>query len=326
MSASILFSRREALRTITGAAVGVIAAGAQISRGATSAVHWVPGLQLYTLGLTPKDDLAASFAAVAAIGYREVELPGHYDHTASDLRRLFDNAHLSCPAVHFAPRPIGGMWDLTGDLSRNVADLKTLGASRAVVPIPFMPDRIYNILQHPPAGFDEAAAGKLFASLTADDWKRAADLLNEKGAIFAKAGVRLAHHNHGLDFVPLPGGTCGYRMLVELTDPRLVDFELDIGWAVSAGQDLPSLFKLSGERIRLLHLKDTKRRGKHAHDLASTDIGTGIVKWNEVVDLVRHNRIEHMFVEQETPFATTPIDAAKVDYRFLTKLFSGGAA
>jgi sugar phosphate isomerase/epimerase len=105
-----------------------------------------------------------------------------------------------------------------------------------------------------------------------------------------------------------------------------VDFELDIGWAVSAGQDLRSLFKLSGERIRLVHLKDTKRPGKHAHDLASTDIGTGIVKWDEVRELVRRSRIEHMFVEQETPFATTPMDAAKVGYRFLTRLFSGGAA
>lgn len=311
---------------ITVAALGAVAAGGRLSWSATPGIHWVPGLQLYTLGLTPKDDLAASFKRVAAIGYREVELPGHYGRFASALRTLLDEARLTCPAVHIAPRPMAGMWDLDSDLSKVAADLKTLGADHAVISIPVMPDRVYNVLQHPPAGFNEEAAGKLFSSLEADDWKRTADLLNKTGRTLGKAGVRLAYHNHGFDFVPLPGGTDGYRMLVELTDPRLVDFELDVGWAVSARQDLRALFTLAGNRIRLLHLKDTKRLAKGAHDLASTDIGTGIVKWNEVVDLVRHSRIEHMFVEQETPFVTTPLDAAKVDYQFLTQLFSGGAS
>ena len=91
-----------------------------------------------------------------------------------------------------------------------------------------------------------------------------------------------------------------------------------------AGQNIRELFGLLGKRLRLLHLKDTKRKGRHPHDLASTDLGTGIVDWQEVRQLVRNSQIEHSFVEQETPFATTPMEAAKVDYRYLTQLFSGG--
>ena len=79
--------------------------------------------------------------------------------------------------------------------------------------------------------------------------------------------------------------------------------------------------------VTLLHLKDTKHVSKGVHDLASTDAGTGIVKWDELVELVRASRSEHMFVEQEEPFPTTPMDAARNDYAFLTRLFaSGGAA
>jgi len=318
------FSRRRALKTIAAAAVAC--AGMRtgwVAAAGTGAVRWAPGLQLYTLGLKAKDDIAAVFKQLAAIGYREVEFPGHYERSAADLRRALDAARLVAPAAHIAPRPAPGMWDFTGDLGKFAESLKVLGARYAVVPIPLLQDRIYDVIQHPPAGFDTAAVSRLFASLEADDWKRTADMLNEKGAALAEHGIRLAYHNHGVDFAPLPGDTNGLRTLIERTDPALVDFELDIGWAVSAKQELPALFGLFGKRLRLLHLKDTKRPSTSVMELASTDAGTGIVKWDELVGLVRGSRIEHMFVEQEEPFPTTPMDAVKVDYRFLTKLFAG---
>jgi sugar phosphate isomerase/epimerase len=289
-------------------------------------VRWVPGLQLYTLGLTAHDDIPGIFKQLAAMGYREVEFAGHYGRSAADLRRALDAAHLRAPAAHVSLLSSTSNWDLTGDASSLAASLDTLGATYAVLPMPLLPDRILNVLLHPPAGFDEAAAARVWASLEPDDWKRTADVLNEKGAALAKHGKRLAYHNHSLEFEPLPGQandhTNGLRILLERTDPKLVDFELDIGWAVSAGQDLPALFSQVGKRMRLLHLKDTKRVGAHQMDLASTDIGTGIVNWNALPALVAHSPIEHMFVEQEKPFAATPMEAAQVDYQFLTKLFA----
>ena len=254
-------------------------------------LKWVPGLQLYTLGLKDGDDLGAVFKALAAIGYREVEFPGNYGKPAADLRKMLDAARLVTPAAHVAPRTTNGMWSFD-DLPKFAADLKTLGANYAVVPIPYLPDRIHDALQHPPAGFNEEAVSKLFSTLEADDWKRTADFLNEKGTALGKLGVRLAYHNHGMDFAQLPDGTNGYRILVERTDPKVLDFELDIGWAASAKQDIGPLFKLLGDRLKLLHLKDTKRLGNAVMDLASTDVGTGIVRWNDVVELMRHSKVE----------------------------------
>ena len=330
MNDRFLMSRRRWLATMGGAAVAVAVAHTQPAwAGAMKAVaakraplKWVPGLQLYTLGLKPTDDLGDVFKQLAAIGYREVEFPGNYDKSAAELRTLLDAAGLTAPAAHIAPRATSGMWTFD-DLPKFAQDIKTLGAKYAVVPIPFMPDRIDSVLRSPPAGFNEEAASKLFSTLTADDWKHTADFLNEKGAALRTLGVRLAYHNHGMDFGPLPGDTDGYRILVERTDPSVLDFELDIGWAVSGKQDVATLFKLLGNRLKLLHLKDTLRPGHGVHELASCDIGAGIVKWEDVRELIRNSHVEHSFVEQETPFPTTPMDAAKNDYRFLTNLFAG---
>jgi sugar phosphate isomerase/epimerase len=285
-------------------------------------LKWAPGLQLYTLGLKDSDDIGAVFKELAAIGYREVEFPGKYGRSAVELRKLLDAAGLVAPAAHVDPRATKGMWNFD-ELPSLVDDLKTLGATHAVVPIPYLPDRVLDVLKHPPAGFNEEAMSKLFATLEADDFKRTADFLNEKGAALGKQGMRLVYHNHGLDFSPLPGDTNGYRILVDRTDPKVVDFELDIGWAASAKQDIGALFHLLGSRLKLLHLKDTKRPGKGVQDLASCDIGTGIVKWPEIVELMRHSQVTHAFVEQETPFPTTPMDAVRNDYRFLNRLFAG---
>lgn len=331
MNDTFLASRRRFLAlmastTFAGAMMATRAGSAiALAKGERANTSRALGLQLYTLGLKPTDDLAAALKAVAAIGYREVELPGRYGRTAAELRGVLDAAHLTCPAIHIVPRPANDSWDFSGDISKIVDDLHTLGARHAVTPIPLLPDRIYNVFQHPPAGFNIDTVARLFASLEADDWKRTADFLNEKGAVLAKAGLRLAHHNHGADFKPLAGDTNGFRILVERTDPKFVDFELDIGWAVSAGQDLGALFQLLGDRIRLLHLKDTKRLAKNVMDLASTNAGTGIVDWTKLRDLVRTSHVEHMFVEHEEPFATTPMDAARIDYAFLAKLFAGTA-
>jgi len=333
MSDPFLASRRRWLM-MAGAAVAAAAththpawaAAAKAIPAKQAPLKWVPGLQLYTLGLKPTDDLAAAFRQIAAIGYREVEFPGNYDKPAAELRKLLDAAGLTAPAAHIAPRATNGMWTFDA-LPKFADDMQTIGAKYAVVPIPYMPDRINDVLQHPPAGFNEEAASKLFSTLEADDWKRTADFLNEKGAALAKLGLRLAYHNHGVDFAPLGDGNGnGYRILLERTDPKVLDFELDIGWAVAQKQDVAALFKLLGDRLTLLHLKDVKRPGRAVMDLASTDVGTGMVRWDQVRGLMRHSRVAHAFVEQETPFPTTPMDAVKNDYRFLTRVFDGETA
>jgi sugar phosphate isomerase/epimerase len=288
---------------------------------------WQLGLQLYTLEDAPSKDLHGSLKEVAGIGYRTVQISQTYGRSAQQLRSALDRAGLACPAIHVLPRPATHSWDLEGDMSRLADDIYTLGATYAVVPAPRYSDALVDALNHPPpGGFN---ADKLLGALKlmgADDWKRTADLMNEKAEVLARSGIRVGYHNHGFDFVPVANGKSGYDILLERTDPKLVDLELDVGWAVSAGQDVKALFHRANGRIRTLHLKDTARVSSNPMDLASTDVGTGIVNWREVFGLIRENRVRYLFVEQEAPWVnTSPMKAARVAYAYISKQFGHAA-
>ena len=87
------------LAAMTAAATGAEAAQPFFKR------HGLPiGLQLYTLGPDALVDPAKTFAAVATIGYRAVELPGMAVARAIEIRAALDKAGLICPSVHVQGR------------------------------------------------------------------------------------------------------------------------------------------------------------------------------------------------------------------------------
>jgi sugar phosphate isomerase/epimerase len=288
---------------------------------------WLLGLQLYTLEDAPAKDLSGTLKEVAGIGYRTVQISQTYGQSAQQLRSALNQAGLSCPAIHVLPRPALNSWDLEGDLSRLADDIYTLGATYAVVPAPRYSDALVEALNHPPpGGFNPEKLLGVLKLMGADDWKRTADLMNDKAELLARSGIRVGYHNHGFDFVPVENGKSGYDILLERTDPKLVDLELDVGWAVSAGQDVKALFHRANGRIRTLHLKDTARVSGNPMDLASTDVGTGIVNWREVFGLIRETRVRYLFVEQEAPWVnTSPMKAARAAYAYISKQFGHAA-
>lgn len=318
--------RRRLLGSLSAAAGAALLgghAGGARAAGSRDEPGWAPGLQLYTLGDAPANDLAGTLEAVSRIGYRAVELPGSYGVAPAELRRALDRARLICPAIHAAPRKTEGMWDIEGDLEKLAADVRLLGAEYVVVPIMLLPDVVMQGLRNPPAGgFTQQAVLNLLGQITPDDWKRTADLLNHSAAGLAGSGVRLAYHNHSTEFLPLPNGGNGYDLLLTNTDPGLVDFELDVGWAVSAGQDLDALFRRAGDRISLLHLKDAGARSGVALEMVPADVGAGIVPWRTVARAVRRYRIGHLFVEQEPPFPGERMDSVRTAYGYLSRLFT----
>jgi sugar phosphate isomerase/epimerase len=320
MKDSISVHRRRVLQSLLATAGVARCLGARAAPRPPAhhahALPWVPGLQLYTLQLKPDDDLAAALHAVRALGYRMVELPSNYGRSAADLHRMLVAADLECPSVHVSPDASPGGWSLQDELA---ADMHTLGARTVVMPIPLLPARIKDALGH--AGHDPVAASALFDSLSADDWQRTAELLNRRAAALGRSGVMVAYHNHGVDFTRLPDGRTGYDILLSQTDPDTVGFELDLGWAVSAGQDLAALFGQLGKRLWMLHLKDAKRVSGHSMSLLPADAGQGMVDWARLAALVRASPVQYMFVEQEPPFDTTPMDAARTDIDYLGKVF-----
>jgi sugar phosphate isomerase/epimerase len=120
---------------------------------------------------------------------------------------------------------------------------------------------------------------------TADGWKRLADRLNS-GAVMAKAaGLRLGYHNHDFEFAPVAGGSNGLETLLTKTDPALVDFELDLYWAVKAGQDPLALMQKYPKRFTCCHVKDAGPPPERV----MLEVGAGTIDFKSIIANGKHD-------------------------------------
>lgn len=277
------------------------------------------GLQLYTLGDEPRKDLDATFARLAAIGYRDIELPNLYGLPATQIKSSADRAGLTLSCIHLAG---SGRFDPAGvnlesDVSKIADTLGGLGLNQAVMPLMLLPDGF-----NPQAGeaFQTALARGL-AEGGEDIWKRTAALLNEKAAALKPFGISLGYHNHNVEFAPV-GKTNGWQILVRETDPKLVSFEVDVGWLSAAGVDPVAFLKRHRGRVRQLHVKDIMASTKTNFALAMdpTEVGSGKLDWGRILPAAYKAGVRNFYVEQEAPFTISRMDAAAKSYKYLEKL------
>jgi sugar phosphate isomerase/epimerase len=274
------------------------------------------GIQLYTLGPDAEKDLEGTLNAIAAIGYREVELPSLMGRTPAQMRAALDAAKLSCSSAHVAAS--GADFSFESDLGKLAADLHTLGARTAVMPMFKFPERF---------GRPTTADGlldylkRVSAGMTADDWRVNADLLNRNGRALKSAGIKVGYHNHNLEFAPL-GSTTGMDLLFANTDPSAVTFEVDIGWVAAAGVDPITFLAKHKGRLSLMHVKDVKASTKPNFSFAMdpAEVGSGSLDWKRILPAAYTAGVRGFYVEQEPPFTRPRIEAAKVSHDFLSRL------
>ncbi|MCX6553049.1 MAG: sugar phosphate isomerase/epimerase [Acidobacteria bacterium] len=89
--------------------------------------------------------------------------------------------------------------------------------------------------------------------------------------------LAFAYHNHGPEFA---AGAAELTALIERTDPALVSFLIDCGWAYRAGVDLAGFFTAHQTRIAGLHLRDFKGEQQ-------VPLGLGEVDWAPLASAVR---------------------------------------
>lgn len=293
---------------------------APVQRRRFFASHGLPiGLQLYTLGEAPYRDLDGTLQMVARIGYRAVESVGLMKRTALEFRAALDRAGLKCPSAHVPLQAdAGGGPALAGNVGGLAADMHRIGAECVVVPIFAVPERIGG----PRKGEDGLAyLGRAGREMTADDWRHLAAQLNEKGAALKREGLRLAYHNHNVEFAK-HGSKTAYDLLLENTDPDLVGFEMDVGWVAAAGVDAIPLLRAHRHRFQLMHVKDIKASTvpNNAFRMDPADVGSGALDWKAIVQAGYRAGVRHYYVEQEPPFAGPRMDAARADYAYLAQL------
>lgn len=312
-------NRRSVLTGAFGAA-SLLAFSASLearpSKGFFQRVRRPIGIQLYALGDEPQKDLERTLKRVAAIGYRDIEMPGLLGRNPADVRRAADAAGVSISSVHIG---VTGKLSIQSDPQQIADTLGAVGTKQLVVPMFPLPTGL------------KLQAGESFTTAVVrsvkaqgeDMWRSLAHLLNERATLLRPHGIRVGYHNHSLEFAPI-GSRTGWDILVAETDPKLVHFEADIGWLVSAGLDPVAFFKdeLHRGRIRQVHVKDVKRGFKAGPGMGTdpTEIGSGSVDWARVLPAAYAAGTRNFYVEQEPPFSIPRMESVAKSYAFLVNL------
>jgi sugar phosphate isomerase/epimerase len=156
---------------------------------------------------------------------------------------------------------------------------------------------------------------------TLDAYKRAAQQFNSCGEICKKHGLRFGYHNHDYSFKE-QDGIFPQDIFINETDKSLVDFEMDVYWVVTAGQDPIHWIKKYPERFTLLHLKDRQKGVSINNKDASVVLGTGSIDIPNLIKTGKENDIRYLIVEQEQYVGTTPLEAAKANAGYLRSLLN----
>ena len=89
-------------------------------------------------------------------------------------------------------------------------------------------------------------------------WMEAAAKVQQGGRGVEESGIQFAYHNHHFEFVQVEG-KYAYDILLEQTDPKLVQMEMDLCWMNIAGQDPIEYFDRYPGRFPMVHVKDVKK-------------------------------------------------------------------
>ena len=152
---------------------------------------------------------------------------------------------------------------------------------------------------------------------TLDDYKKYAAEFNKRGEICKKNGIRFGYHNHDYSFLPKEGQYPQDIMMNE-TDPSLVDFEMDIYWVVTANQDPETWLKKYKNRFKLSHVKDRMKNTDEGG--ASCDLGKGKIDFAKVLKTARENGMEYFITEQERYDGSTPLKSVEANANYMRNL------
>jgi sugar phosphate isomerase/epimerase len=302
------WTRREWLRTT---AAGTLQAAALAGSRAHAAAPPRLGVQLYTVRELLKTRAEVTLQAIAAIGYKELEVG------RTDLAHLVPVAKtlgLTAVSTHMEAPLVTGNWDAWASaagstpaadrsLAKALETVRTHGVTYAVV----------SYLQPAERGTTAAA------------YEKFADQLNRAGETARAAGVTLAYHNHGFEFVPLTDGRRPIDVLVGRLDPALTKLELDVFWVSITGANPTELLAKYKDHVALLHLKDKAKDAPRETDEAKvaktafTEVGSGALDVPAILKAAEGAHVAHYFVEQDHT-AGDPIDSLRRSYEYLQGL------
>ena len=271
-------------------------ADAASARGAT-AFQGQLGLQLYSLRSQFAKDVPGTLAEVRSFGIRNVELAGTYGLTPEQFKAQLDAHGLKAVSGHF---PYERYRDDVEGIAR---DARVLGLE--YVGCAWIP-------HDDQAPFSEKTCREAIA------------VFNQAGAALAKHGLKFFYHVHGYEFQPYKDGTLFDLMMAE-TNPKFVNYQMDVFWVVHAGQDPVRLLDKYGKRWELLHvkgMKDSTPTGLltgHSDVANDVPVGSGKIDYPPILRAAQKAGVKWYFIEDESPLSEKQIPES-IHYLLTVKL------
>lgn len=318
----ISLSRRSFMQALaaSGAAAPLAAACQTMASGPFFASKSAPiGIQLYTLSDMLATNLEGAISGVAKIGYKTVEIPSYMGKTPAQLREIFNRHGVKCTGAHIGMN-LGteAAPGLRGDLNKLAADMHILGVTHVYAPSMAIPTDI-GLTQNPGEGY--AYISRVAEAMGEERWKKLAAELTDIGRKLKANDIAFGYHNHNFEFAKA-GNRTGYDIMVTESDPAFVSFELDVGWAAAAGNDIPALFAKYSGRYTGIHLKDLKASTVPNINLKMdpTEVGSGKLDWAKILPAAWNAGVRNYYLEQEPPFEEGRMEAAEIGYKYLSTL------
>ena len=274
-------TRRDFLKTSGGLALGALLVPTLARAEKVKNV----GIQLYSVRKEMLADAVGTLKQLAKIGYKELESArsekgNYYGLQPKEIKKIATDLGMTLRSGHV---------HVDKDWQRSIDSAAEAGQN-------------YLVCSSLPS-----------KGQTVDNYKKVADTFNKAGEDCKKSNLISGYHNHDYEFEK-DNGQVLYDVLIANTDPKLVTWELDLGWVVASNLDPVSYFNKYPGRFPLWHLKDMDTTKKQ-----STEFGKGQINVLEILKNGKKSGVKHIFVEQEE-YASTALESMKYDFDYLQKL------
>jgi sugar phosphate isomerase/epimerase len=273
-------NRRKFLKQTGLAGLGILTLPSFVSSPGKKAV----GVQLYSVRKEMLEDPRGTLRQIAKIGFTELESArsdkgNYYGLKPKEIKKI---------AGDLGMKVVSGHVHVDDEWSHSVDEAAEVGQE-------------YLICSSMPT-----------EGQTVSNYEKVAETFSKAAEDCKKVNLKFGYHNHDYEFEK-DGDKVLYDVLLEKTDPSLVNMELDLGWVIVTGNDPVKYFEKYPGRFPLWHLKDMDVAKKH-----SVEFGKGQINVSRMLNNAGKSGMKHFFVEQEE-YASTAIESLTEDFRYLEK-------
>ena len=232
------------------------------------------GFQTWTVRDPLTKDFPGTLKMMADLGYQSLEMcsPKGYmfagfgalaKMTAKEMKQIINDAGLICESSHYI------MNELKQNLDERIEFALESGQKQMILSSFGLPQ-----------------------NATLDDWRKAADELNEIGMKVKNNSLQMGYHNHNMEFAKIDD-TLIYDVLMEQFNPEYIKMQFQVA-VISIGYKAADYFRKYPGRFISAHLADYSEDKE-----TQVPIGQGIVDWKEFFATLETGGVKNIFVEMD---------------------------